>query len=336
MWGEEATFEATGLDEDLIKAVRACGFERPTKIQEEAIPAILQGGHTVMGAETGSGKTLSYLLPLMHRMKEELAKEGKQEFGSSPRALVLVPNQELAMQVAAMVQRLCRTGCTLDFPTVVVAGSSGLPISFSCSILVATPSALLRYTEPEMLQEVRAVVVDEADMLMDGGFVDDVRKILDFLCPRLSKTKRRKLEQEGKTEQDYVPPRPPAQAIFAAATLPDWKGDKVKSIVRTLRLLFPNAVHINTAGLHRQSLALETEWVEVEEEAEAIPLLLRVLERNRGMRTMIFCNTIAAAKETHSQLQEEGWESLIVHKEVPPAVRAEALSLFRSKEDAII
>uniref|UniRef100_A0A7S4KB97 RNA helicase n=1 Tax=Guillardia theta TaxID=55529 RepID=A0A7S4KB97_GUITH len=336
MWGEDASFEATGLDQDLIKAVRACGFERPTRIQEEAIPAILRGKNTVIGAETGSGKTLAYLLPVMQRMLKQMAEEGTTDFGPNPRALVLVPNQELAMQVALMMQRLSRTQLARDFPCVVVAGSSGLPIFSSCSILIATPSALLRYTEPEMLDQVKALVVDEADMLMQGGFEDDVRKILDYLCPRISNTKRRMLAKQGLSEEDYVPPRPPAQVIFAAATLPDWKGDKVKSIVRTLRLLFPDAVHINTMGLHRQSLAVETEWVEVEDEEESLPLLLDVLDKSRGVKTMVFCNTIASAKDTHAFLLEHGWEAHMIHKEVPPAVRAEALNLLRVKSDALV
>ncbi|EKX31518.1 hypothetical protein GUITHDRAFT_122295 [Guillardia theta CCMP2712] len=302
MWGEDASFEATGLDQDLIKAVRACGFERPTRIQEEAIPAILRGKNTVIGAETGSGKTLAYLLPVMQRMLKQMAEEGTTDFGPNPRALVLVPNQELAMQVALMMQRLSRT----------------------------------QLAQPEMLDQVKALVVDEADMLMQGGFEDDVRKILDYLCPRISNTKRRMLAKQGLSEEDYVPPRPPAQVIFAAATLPDWKGDKVKSIVRTLRLLFPDAVHINTMGLHRQSLAVETEWVEVEDEEESLPLLLDVLDKSRGVKTMVFCNTIASAKDTHAFLLEHGWEAHMIHKEVPPAVRAEALNLLRVKSDALV
>lgn len=252
LWaGEGETFASLGIHENLAQALAHLGFTRPTRIQAATLPAILGGQDVVIGAETGSGKTLAYMLPALQKVLPE-----RTDWDKRPEVLVLVPNQELARQVTAVVRKITGTNDALEVPVTMLAGSSGLSQSATCAILVATPSAILRNTSPSYLDQVHTVIVDEADMLLDGGFVADVTRILDFLCPRLSNTALRRLAKEGKTADDGKDEleRQPAQVVFAAATLPDWKGDKVKSVVRMLRKRFPDAQHITTEQLHKQSV----------------------------------------------------------------------------------
>ena len=254
-----------------------------------------------------------------------------------PEVLILVPNQELARQVTAVISSIAGANAELSVPVAVLAGSAGLSRDASCVVLVATPSAILRNTEPTYLEQVHTAVVDEADMLLDGGFEADVTRILDFLCPRVSNTAMRRLSKEGKSAADAQAelPRQPAQVLFAAATLPDWKGDKVKSVVRTLRKRFPDAESIATEQLHKQSRAASHDWIDLGNGAskdDGHAALLQLLRGERkGLRTMVFCNTVKDATETHEFLKDEGMQgALLLHKEVVPAERAAALAKLAS------
>ena len=333
LWADAGTtFEGLGLGAELADALGQLGFSRPTRIQAAALPAILAGKDVVMGAETGSGKTLAYVLPALQRVLGE-----REAWDKRPEVLVLVPNQELARQVTAVIASIARANAELAAPVAMLAGSAGLSREASCAMLVATPSAILRNTEPTYLDQVHTAIVDEADMLLDGGFVADVTRILDFLCPRVSNSAMRRLSKEGKTLEDGQAelPRQPAQVLFAAATLPDWKGDKVKSVVRTLRKRFPDAENIATEQLHKQSRAASHDWIDLgrgasQDDTHAALLELLRGER-RGLRTMVFCNTVRDATTAHEFLREEGLHSaLLLHKEVPPGERAAALAKLAS------
>jgi len=329
LWADsDTTFATLGLGGALVGALDKLGFARPTRIQAATLPAILEGKDVVMGAETGSGKTLAYTLPVLQRVLGE-----SKDWDRRPEVLVLVPNQELARQVTSVISSVTAADEALTIPITMLAGSAGLSKDGTCVVLVATPSAILRNTDPFYLEQVHTAVVDEADMLLDGGFVADVTRILDFLCPRVSNSAVRRLAKEGKTAEDGLAdlPRQPAQVIFAAATLPDWKGDKVKSVVRVLRKRFPDAEHIATEELHKQSRAASHDWLDLGEMSgveDAHGALLELLRgERRGQRTMVFCNTVRDAKEAHLFLKEEGFEgALLLHKEVPPAERAAALA----------
>jgi len=329
LWSDgDATFAGLGLSEGLTDAIKQLGFTRPTKIQAATLPAILEGKDVVMGAETGSGKTLAYMLPTLQRVLGE-----REDWDRRPEVLVLVPNQELARQVAAVISTVTSASEALSVPVTMLAGSAALSKEAACAVLVATPSAILRNTEPAYLDDIHTCIIDEADMLLDGGFLTDVTRILDFLCPRVSNSQARRLAKEGKTVEEGKAElsRQPAQVIFAAATLPDWKGDKVKSVVRVLQKRFPDAQHISTAQLHKQSRAASHDWMDLGERStkdDAHAALLELLRgERRGLRTMVFCNTVKDAKDTHEFVVESGYAGvLLLHKEVPPAERAAALA----------
>jgi hypothetical protein len=323
LWADnDATFAGLGLRTELVEALTQLGFARPTRIQAATLPALLAGKDVVMGAETGSGKTLAYALPMLQKVLVD-----RDAWDKCPEVLVLVPNQELARQVTAVIQRITTLKDELNVPVTMLAGSAGLSQSAACAVLVATPSAILRNTNPSYLDQVHTAIVDEADMLLDGGFVADVTRILDFLCPRVSNSAVRRFAREGKTAEDAQAAleREPAQVVFAAATLPDWKGDKVKSVVRVLRKRFPEAEHIATKQLHKQSRAASHDWVDLGQgtsKDDVRAALLGVLQgERRGLRTLVFCNSVTDCKETHQFLTEAGYSgALVLHKEVPPCI----------------
>jgi ATP-dependent RNA helicase RhlE len=194
LWAVGSSFTSLGLDSRLVNAVEKLGLKTPTRIQAAGAGDIMAGKDVVLGAETGSGKTLAYLLPVLNvlltrPMEEETATGKGRPVEDLPEVLTLVPNQELANQVLRVLDSLALGE---DAKGIVVAGSQPYPRGSAYKIIIATPSGVLRHTDPELLSRVRMVVVDEADMLLDGGFVDDVEKILNELKPRVSKSAERR------------------------------------------------------------------------------------------------------------------------------------------------
>src|SRR6188768_231348 len=171
------SFENLGLKPELLRAVADKGYTVPTPIQAQAIPAVLAGGDVLAGAQTGTGKTAGFTLPLLQR----LGARG----GRNPRALVLTQTRELAAQVAQSVVDYGKYG---DLRTLVVFGGvSERPqidkARHGCDILVATPGRLLDLCEQRAvpLSEVQIFILDEADRMLDMGFIRDIKRILKML-----------------------------------------------------------------------------------------------------------------------------------------------------------
>ncbi|MDM7456188.1 MAG: DEAD/DEAH box helicase, partial [Tepidimonas sp.] len=178
------TFEELQLLPALVEAVREQGYETPTPIQAEAIPAVLAGHDLLAGAQTGTGKTAAFTLPMLHL----LASRGETPKRGQPRpirALVLTPTRELAAQVEDSVKAY---GKHLKLKSAVVFGGVGLnpqieKLAKGVDILVATPGRLLDLAEQGHLDlsKVEILVLDEADRMLDMGFIHDVRKVLALL-----------------------------------------------------------------------------------------------------------------------------------------------------------
>jgi ATP-dependent RNA helicase RhlE len=176
-------FIELGLNNNLLKAVSDLGFDTPTKIQEKVIPVIQNGKDVIASAETGSGKTGAFVLPILDRMLTDklVVKRGKRI-----RALIISPTRELAEQINEQISLFAKhTNIT---STVVYGGIKIEPqisqLRKGIDILVATPGRLLDlYKQEEVnLDDVYNFVIDEADMMLDMGFIDDVQKI-EKLCP---------------------------------------------------------------------------------------------------------------------------------------------------------
>jgi ATP-dependent RNA helicase RhlE len=171
------TFEDFKLNPQLLNAVRDLGYETPTEIQQKAIPQIM-AGHDVLGiAQTGTGKTAAYLLPLL--MKVRYAQ------GANPRALVLAPTRELAMQIEESLRQLAKY---TDLRYAVAYGGVGPKsqieaIARGIDILVATPGRMMDiYLKGDLvLKELKTLVLDEADKMMDMGFMPQIRRLLEVI-----------------------------------------------------------------------------------------------------------------------------------------------------------
>ena len=174
---EESTFEQFKLNRQLLDAVRDAGFTIPTEIQKKSIPIIL-GGQEVIGiAQTGTGKTAAYLLPLL--MKVKYAQ------GVEPRAVILVPTKELTLQIADHAKQLAKY---TDLRVLPIYGGVGIKpqieeIQKGVDILVATPGRFVEiYLKGDLpIKQIKTMVLDEADRMMDMGFMFQVRKIIGIL-----------------------------------------------------------------------------------------------------------------------------------------------------------
>lgn len=174
---EAATFEQFNLNRQLLDAVQEAGFTHPTDIQQKAIPIILGGQHVIGIAQTGTGKTAAYLLPLL--MKVKYAQ------GIDPRAVILVPTKELTIQITEHAKAFARN---TDLRILPIYGGVGIKaqiesITKGVDILVATPGRFMElYLTNELpLKQIKTLVIDEADRMMDMGFMHQLRKIVDVL-----------------------------------------------------------------------------------------------------------------------------------------------------------
>ena len=175
------SFESLGLAEALLRAVRARGYETPTPIQRQAIPVVLAGDDLLAAAQTGTGKTAGFTLPLLQLLSAEPRRR-------EPRCLVLVPTRELAAQVAESVALY---GAHLPLKAAVVFGGVNIKPQMSqlrtgVDILVATPGRLLDLHGQGAvnLSFVKILVLDEADRMLDMGFIHDLRRILALIPPK--------------------------------------------------------------------------------------------------------------------------------------------------------
>ena len=177
-------FDELKLAPAILKAVREQGYETPTAIQAQAIPLVLEGHDLLGGAQTGTGKTAAFTLPLLHRLS--MTRSAQNKFGGTGiRALVLTPTRELAAQVEESVRQY---GQYLQLSSTVIFGGVGMnpqitKVKKGVDILVATPGRLLDLAQQGMLDlsTVQILVLDEADRMLDMGFIHDVKKVLALL-----------------------------------------------------------------------------------------------------------------------------------------------------------
>ncbi|HEY8265418.1 MAG TPA: DEAD/DEAH box helicase, partial [Steroidobacteraceae bacterium] len=170
-------FNELGLEPELLSAIAAHGYSTPTPIQVAAIPPVLSGRDLLAGAQTGTGKTAAFVLPLLQLLKTTA--------GRGPRALVLAPTRELAAQILESIRVY---GANKKLRSRVIFGGVGERpqidgLRIGCDILVATPGRLLDLANRGLanLSEVQHLVLDEADRMLDMGFIHDIRRIIKLL-----------------------------------------------------------------------------------------------------------------------------------------------------------
>jgi ATP-dependent RNA helicase RhlE len=289
------TFDELRLAEPLLRALRAEAHRHLTPIQAEAIPQILTGRDVLATAQTGTGKTAAFLLPVMQRLSGGCSQPG------APRALVLVPTRELAAQIAERAGAYGRfTGLT---SAAIFGGVSQRPqaaaISHGSDILIATPGRLLDLFGQRRLRvdAITHFVLDEADRMLDMGFVRDVRRIVAQL------PKRR-------------------QSLLFSATMP-------KEILALASEILRDPVRIAVTPAEVVVACIEQKVFFVDK-ADKRGLLLELLADPALRRVLVFTRTKHGAKRLSLQLDKAGVTSEAIHGDRPQSGRVKALAAFRN------
>ena len=292
------SFESLGLRAELLRAVSDKGYSSPTPIQKQAIPVVLEGGDLMGGAQTGTGKTAGFTLPLLQRLIDT----DKPRKGRRPlRALVLTPTRELAAQVAESVRDY---GRHLPLRSTVVFGGVSInpqkmKLIKGVDVLVATPGRLLDHVNQRSvnLSNIDILVLDEADRMLDMGFIHDIKKVL-ALVPKNKQT------------------------LLFSATF----SDEIKKLANGL-LKSPALIEVA-----QQNSATETvtQVVHPVDKTRKRELLSYLIGSNNWQQVLVFSRTKHGANRLAQQLERDGISSAAIHGNKSQGARTRALAEFKS------
>jgi len=295
-------FHTLGLGPPFTDTLRRLGFERPTPVQERAIPCVLAGRDLVASAETGSGKTAAFLLPILSRL---LA--GRRPGGT--RVLVLVPTRELVVQVRTVALELS-AGTSLGCATVyggVGMEDQGKALRGGVDIVVATPGRLLDHAGrgATRFHHLEVLVLDEADRMLDMGFMPDVRRILALL----PKTR---------------------QTLLFSATIPPEIATLSREVLRD-----PERIRVGHARKHSVPVGITHAVFPVP--AHRKTALLTVLLRRGGMTSVVvFTRTKHRADRLTKALHREGFATGALHGDRSQGQRERTLAAFRARKITVL
>ncbi|OYD51560.1 DEAD/DEAH box helicase [Acidovorax kalamii] len=294
------TFDELNLAPAILKAVHETGYETPTPIQAQAIPAVLEGHDLLAGAQTGTGKTAAFTLPMLHRLSQGTAPKNK--FGGKGiRALVLTPTRELAAQVEESVREY---GKYLDINSTVVFGGVGMNpqidrIKRGVDILVATPGRLLDLQQQGFLDlsTVEVLVLDEADRMLDMGFIHDVKKVL-ALVPK------------------------DKQSLLFSATF----SDEIRDLANTL-LKNPQSIQVTPRNTTVQRI---TQVIHPVGRGKKKQVLLHIIQQHNWSQVLVFTRTKFGANNVAEFLTKNGVSAMALHGNKSQSARTQALAGFKS------
>ncbi len=295
-------FEELNLAPAILKAVLEQGYETPTPIQAQAIPAVLEGHDLLAGAQTGTGKTAAFTLPMLHRLSQGTAPKSK--FGGKGiRALVLTPTRELAAQVEESVRDY---GKYLDINSTVVFGGVGMNpqidrIKRGVDVLVATPGRLLDLQQQGFLDlsTVEILVLDEADRMLDMGFIHDVKKVL-ALVPK------------------------DKQSLLFSATF----SDEIRELANTL-LKNPQSIQVTPSNTTVQRI---TQVIHPVGRGKKKQVLLHIIQQHNWSQVLVFTRTKFGANNVAEFLTKNGVSAMALHGNKSQSARTQALAGFKSGE----
>jgi len=296
------TFETLGLSEPLLRAVRATGYTIPTPIQDKAIPAILEGIDVMAAAQTGTGKTAGFTLPLLQRLNNK-----PQVKSNRTRALVLTPTRELAAQVQDSVLTY---GKFLNLRSAVVFGGVNInpqmmQLRRGVDILVATPGRLLDLYQQNAIRfnDVEILVLDEADRMLDMGFIHDIKKIMSLL------PKQR-------------------QNLLFSATFTDEIRQLAKSITN-------NPVEIDVAPRNSTVDAISQKIHTVDKTRKA-ELLSHLIRNENWYQVLVFSRTKHGADKLVKRLTRDNIHAAAIHGNKSQPQRTKALAGFKNNKIQVL
>lgn len=299
-------FEELQLAPAILKAVREQGYETPTPIQAQAIPAIMQGRDVLGGAQTGTGKTAAFTLPLLHQLT--MSRSAVSRFnGLGIRALVLTPTRELAAQVQESVMTY---GKYLQLSSTVVFGGVGAnpqikQLREGVDILVATPGRLLDLQQQGAvdLSQVQILVLDEADRMLDMGFIHDVKKVLALLPVQ-------------------------KQSLLFSATF----SDEIRDLANTL-LRDPLPIQVTPRNTTVERIA---QVVITVGRAKKKALLAHLIEQNNWSQVLVFTRTKFGANHVAEALSKSGITAMALHGNKSQSARTQALDGFKNGDIRVL
>ncbi len=291
------SFESLGLRTELLQAIAKKGYTSPSPVQQQAIPPILEGHDIIAGAQTGTGKTAGFTLPLLQRLMSST----EQQQHHPIRALVLTPTRELATQVAGNIHVY---GKYLPLRSMVVFGGVKIDrqiekLRRDNDILIATPGRLLDLARQKAidLSQVEILVLDEADRMLDMGFIRDIRKILAYL------PKQR-------------------QTLLFSATF----SDGIKKLSNEF-LKSPIRVNVAPSNAVAESVDQIVHPVDKHRKHE---LLAHLIDKNNWQQVLVFTRTKTSADKLTKQLMSENISTAAIHSGRSQASRNKALVNFKS------
>ncbi|MEJ2565092.1 MAG: DEAD/DEAH box helicase [Gammaproteobacteria bacterium] len=295
------SFSQLGLSADILRAVAEQGYTQPTPVQAQAIPVILEGRDILAGAQTGTGKTAGFTLPLLHRLSA--AAQGKRVL----RALILTPTRELAAQVGESVRTY---GKYLPLKSAVIFGGVGInpqidAVRRGVDILIATPGRLLDHVGQKTvdLGRIEILVLDEADRMLDMGFIHDIKRILALL------------------------PKARQNLLFSATY-----SDEIRQLADKL-LDNPAQVDVARRNTAVESVNQVVHRVDRERKRELLSHLVRTQE---WRQVLVFTRTKHGANRLAEQLGKDGITAAAIHGNKSQSARTRALADFKANKVRVL
>ncbi|WP_297809326.1 DEAD/DEAH box helicase [uncultured Methylophaga sp.] len=296
------TFSNLGLSDPILQAIADQGYNQPSPIQAKAIPAILKGGDVMAAAQTGTGKTAGFTLPILQRLST-----GKPASANQARALILAPTRELAAQVADSIQTY---GKHLPLRSSVVFGGvkinpQMMRLRKGADILVATPGRLLDLYQQNAIRfdQLEVLVLDEADRMLDMGFIHDIRKIINLL------------------------PKKRQNLLFSATFS--------KDIRNLAKQLVNNPVEISVSPANSTATSVK-QWIVPVDKKQKSALLGHLINDSNWFQVLVFSRTKHGANKLTRQLEKVGLRAAAIHGNKSQGARTRALAEFKSGEVQVL
>ncbi len=296
------TFEQLGLSAPLLAALAEQNYQTPTPIQAEAIPAVLQGRDVMAAAQTGTGKTAGFTLPILERLST-----GPRVQSNQVRALVLTPTRELAAQVAESVETY---GKNLPLRSTVVFGGVKINPQMArlrggVDVLVATPGRLLDLHSQNAVRfsQLEVLVLDEADRMLDMGFIHDLRRIMKLLPPK-------------------------RQNLMFSATF----SGEIRTLAKTI---VHNPVEISVTPPNSTAQTVK-QWMCPVDKKRKPALLTRLIHDGNWSQALVFTKTKHGANKLARHLESEGIHATAIHGNKSQGARTRALADFKSGRGRIL
>ena len=289
------SFASLGLSDPILKAIAEQGYDTPSPIQQQAIPAVLDGRDVMAAAQTGTGKTAGFTLPILERLSK-----GQRAGANQARALILTPTRELAAQVG---QSVATYGQYLPLRSTVVFGGvkinpQMMALRKGADVLIATPGRLLDLYKQNAVRfdQLEVLVLDEADRMLDMGFIHDIKRILAILPAQ-------------------------RQNLLFSATF----SDEIRALAKGL---VQDPVEVSVTPRNATADTVK-QWIAPVDKKQKAPLLIKLINDHAWHQVLVFTRTKHGANKLTTQLEKSGIKAAAIHGNKSQNARTKALAEFK-------